>query len=430
VSSPISIVDASPFFTGFVPFTANAIYPVHRWYRYKEGFSKDLVHFSLGLARRHVRRCLDPFAGSGTTPLACQEVGVPCVSIEVNPFVHHVAIAKLRNSYRATDFSIALRKVQRLATSWSNRNFTVPSMSTITKRKDLSKWLFAPESLQGILCLRSAFAHIRPLYGDLFLVVLASILTDVGNTMKDGKCVRYKRRWQHDRINRQQVIEAFVERAGVFLEDIAGLQKRRYPISNASLCYRSSVTQRLDKIPSESIDAVITSPPYLNSFDYTDVYMPELWALGFVNNYADVRSLRRKTLCSHVQVKWKFQRNELPENICALISGISKKVLWNSTIPEMITGYFVHLQKLLTQLWRVTRPNAHLCFVIGTSSYYNIDIPTDLLLAVMGEKLGFETDEIRVIRPFSKSTQQISANNGKTVATLRESLVVLRKPAK
>ena len=82
MSSHIPIVDASPFFTGFVPFTANGIYPVHRWYRYKEGFSKDLVHFSLGLARRHVRRCLDPFAGSGTTGEVAFEMGRKAVLIE------------------------------------------------------------------------------------------------------------------------------------------------------------------------------------------------------------------------------------------------------------------------------------------------------------------------------------------------------------
>ena len=66
----------------------------------------------------------------------------------------------------------------------------------------------------------------------------------------------------------------------------------------------------------------------------------------------------------------------------------------------------------------------------GSARPANIDIPTDLLLAAMGEKLGFEAKEIRVIRPFSKSTQQKSAHNGEMVAKLRESLVVLLKPAK
>jgi hypothetical protein len=46
----------------------------------------------------------------------------------------------------------------------------------------------------------------------------------------------------------------------------------------------------------------------------------------------------------------------------------------------------------------------------------------------MAEKVGLAIDEVRVIRPFSKSTQQISAGNSAAVATLRESLVILRKP--
>src|SRR5207302_9132470 len=106
-------------------------------------------------------------------PLACQEVGVPCLSIEINPFVHQVAMTKLRNTYRASDFQVALQRVLRMANSWRRQNFPIPPMSTITKRDNLEKWLFAPESLQGILCLRAAFARIPPMYGDLFLVILA-----------------------------------------------------------------------------------------------------------------------------------------------------------------------------------------------------------------------------------------------------------------
>ena len=55
------------------------------------------------------------------------------------------------------------------------------------------------------------------------------------------------------------------------------------------------------------------SPPYLNSFDYSDVYRPELFAAGFVSANSKLRKIRKKTLCSHVQVK-----REYTEEICRL----------------------------------------------------------------------------------------------------------------
>ena len=49
------------------------------------------------LAERDVSelRVLDPFVGSGTTCLACDEMGVPSHGIEAHPFVHRVAQVKL-----------------------------------------------------------------------------------------------------------------------------------------------------------------------------------------------------------------------------------------------------------------------------------------------------------------------------------------------
>lgn len=420
------IVDVSSHFARFVPFTSNSLYPIHRWYRYKEGFSKDLVHLLLGLFSGEVDRCLDPFGGSGTTALACQEAGISCVSAEVNPFVHHVAKVKLRTSYRTKPFKAALRQVIRRVESHNTARFPIPAMSTITKSDNRKKWLFKPNVLQTILCFREAFQLVPPLYADLFLVVLAGILPNVGNTTKDGKCVRYKTGWKDKDITRANVISAFERRAEIFLEDIALIQESRPRISNSSKCFRSDAMHRLAQMEPASVDCVITSPPYLNSFDYTDVYMPELWTLGFVKSYADVRRLRLQTFCSHVQVKWAFEQLVPTRNLSRLMRAISKNGLWNSAIPNMIRGYFLQLTDLLTELRRVLRPDGRIAFIVGTSSYYNIPIPTDLLLIELAGGLGLQVVETRILRQFRQSTQQL-AKNGSSGPPLRESLIVLRK---
>ena len=79
-------------------FGDNMSLPVHRWYRYSAGFSADWV-------RRLVQeRCsdtnaysvLDPFAGVGTTLVACETEGIRSWGFETHPFVHRIAVAKLR----------------------------------------------------------------------------------------------------------------------------------------------------------------------------------------------------------------------------------------------------------------------------------------------------------------------------------------------
>lgn len=69
------------------------------WRRIKEAFAPELIAravaettSSLG---RPVRTCIDPFAGSGTTALACQFLGIVPTAIEVNPFLSDLIEAKL-----------------------------------------------------------------------------------------------------------------------------------------------------------------------------------------------------------------------------------------------------------------------------------------------------------------------------------------------
>lgn len=153
----------------------------------------------------------------------------------------------------------------------------------------------------------------EPEYSDLLLIVLASILPEIGNTVKDGNCVRYKNSWneKEKRFSSETVKDVFFERAKIFREDIEKLEDTKLLVNNADVCFNQNALQSLPSLLKESFDAIIASPPYLNSFDYTDVYMPELWALGYVTVYENVRELLRSTFCSHVQVKWDIGLDSL-----------------------------------------------------------------------------------------------------------------------
>lgn len=420
------IYDVSEAYTKFVSFTANSAYPIHRWYRFKEGYSRDLVHLLLGSLPKKPANCLDPFGGSGTTPLACQQIGINCSSIEVNPFLHHVARAKLETGYTLSGFDQALANVKRILFGCERADFDEPAMSRITKRPGLKKWLFSNAVLQAILALRHSISELDSPYQQLMLVILASILTDVGNTVKDGKCVRYKRGWQNHVLKRKSVYHQFLTRAELFRDDIAATAYLRSEVSNAGLCMRASALQALKSFESNSYDAVMTSPPYLNSFDYTDVYMPELWVLGFVQSYAGVQQIRSETLCSHVQVKWNFETARFEEQVRSIIDDVARhrKDLWNDTIPQMIGGYFLHMQEVLSEIRRIIRPGGRLILVVATSSYYNVTVPTDLLLAQMADDIGFDLAEIRIARRLKRSTKQV-AGEGKSLPPLRESILTL-----
>lgn len=89
-ASDDSSVDNS---TTFVP---NQKLAVHRWFRYSAGFSAEWARSEI---ERHCNDgegvVFDPFAGSATTLLAAQRLGVDSIGLEPHPFVYRVAEAKL-----------------------------------------------------------------------------------------------------------------------------------------------------------------------------------------------------------------------------------------------------------------------------------------------------------------------------------------------
>src|SRR5438132_8997797 len=80
-------------------FLDNLRLPVHRWFRYSAGFSAEWVKWLLAERRGSELRVVDPLVGSGTTCLACDEMGVESYGLEAHPFVYRVAKTKL--SYAA-----------------------------------------------------------------------------------------------------------------------------------------------------------------------------------------------------------------------------------------------------------------------------------------------------------------------------------------
>lgn len=92
--------------------------PFQNWRHFKEAFAPELIHRALAESAIPVKRCLDPFGGSGTAAVASQFLGVCPVTIEVNPFLADLIRSKL-STYDVDRLSCDLGTVVRAASSAS-----------------------------------------------------------------------------------------------------------------------------------------------------------------------------------------------------------------------------------------------------------------------------------------------------------------------
>lgn len=408
---------------------------IHRWYPFVEGYSEMFIKSIIEEQNSDKLVCLDPFCGSGTTPLEMQKRNLKCFSFEVNPFLYLVSTAKMNTEY---EIKTLHKMVDILKTSieaiddYAVANYPQMEKNFLVENEVDSKWNFDKEVYTALVRLRLAIDRTPSiLYRNLFLVVYASILLPVSNLYRNGKCLSYKKDWkQKESLCEAVVIEQFwIVLESKVIPDVTKLtQFKKFQgslYSNKDLCCLGDVRVLLDKkIENASIDLVITSPPYLNSRDYTDIYILELWMLGLVKTHKDVRTLREKTLRSHVQLNWSKTSTPLviPLQRALIELETYRKTFWNDKIPDMISGYFTDMQSILRTLSKKMTPQGKVYFNVANSAYYGTVIQVDEICAILAEQEGFVCEEIRTARWLKSSGQQKH-----TVNKLRESVLVLKK---
>ena len=183
----------------------------------------------------------------------------------------------------------------------------------------------------------------------------------------------------------------------------------------------------MTELSDQSVDLIVFSPPYLNSFDYSDIYRPELFLGGYVKNNNELRLIRKETLRSHVQYKW--ERCDKSQSIWArnIADQIRENtdLLWNKDIPDMIDSYFFDMEQIFKEAYRIAEPHAQLWFVIATSAYAGIEVPVDLILADIATRQGWTLKNVNALRKLRTSSQ--CSNEDIRKIRLRESLIICEK---
>ncbi|MBT9132560.1 MAG: hypothetical protein DDT33_01083 [Firmicutes bacterium] len=351
---------------------------------------------------------LDPFCGTGTTLLACKEAGISALGVDLLPLSVFVTNTKL------LDFDS--NSLQLAWTKFRERESDEVSDADIPDTP-LLKRVFAKEVLKEILALKAKISSIdEPSARNFFLLCLLSILDKVSLAKKDGGFLRFSRS--------KQILpfkKAFSSQAELMCSDLGNLS---FGAKDGVWMACQGDARRLS-FKSESFDAVITSPPYLNRHDYTRVYALEL-LVGFLTNEAELKKLRYYSIRSHVEAREKLDADgfKSPEKLDGILSQLTCGSLPNPLVIPMIRGYFEDIYLTFKELYKVVKRGGKMSFVVGNVRYSGVTIPVDTLLAEIAEDVGFSLEKIIVARYRGNSPQQMG-KFGREPS--RESIIIWRK---
>lgn len=406
-------------------FNKNKKEPIHRWYPFVEGYSKEFIKSIIDEVNKKDLVCLEPFSGSGTTSLELQHNNIPCYSFEINPLMFIIAKVKLENDYDLNKVELWHDFIQ---TNRAVINADLKTVfSTLYEGDNKEKWNYDKVVGLAVQKLKTSISLVKEeKYKNLFFVVLSSILLDVSNLYRNGKCLSYKKNWKEINLSEADVFKKFDDKIDKEIKiDIQSIKKSKQ--NNRDILFNEDSRVGIEtKVPDNSIDLVITSPPYLNSRDYTDTYMLELKTLGLTSSYEAVRNLREKTFRSHVQIKWEDDEsinNRTLNNTLKLLKGCSKEQdIWNSSILDMVRLYFVDMKKIFHVLYTKVKIGGRIYFNVSNSAYFNVMINTLEICAEIAENEGFNVIEIRKARKLKSSPQQ-----KEQIENLLEGVIVMEK---
>lgn len=436
---------------------------LHRWLKYREGFSSLLVKILLDEFKiKKGDLVMDPFMGSGTTALVCALEGINSIGYDILPMsklsimvktaVYDYNIQELmtiledirtlkvpKNYKKCTNYvSItngAYPEKESIAISYFTEHFDNSDYSTIAK--NLVK-LCILNSLEKISYTIKSGQYLGWDYRCPKIIEINKLRVEAGKRPFVNK---------NDKGELPSLKDALLVEFSQMVEDITSLQEKDTGFNATCNYTEGSVLFEIANVADNSISGVITSPPYCNRYDYTRTYGLEIAYLG--KDDEQIKTLRQTLLSCTVESKTKVkilkehyeqlgrladyekvmavvQNNQVLNEInSALKARNDNGEINNKGILRMVEGYFLELAFLYSELYRVCKKNAKVAFVNDNVRYAGEVIPVDYLCTNLAEQLGFKPIKIYTLKQQKGNSSQQMAKYGRVA--IRKSITIWKK---
>lgn len=264
-------------------------HPLHTYpARMHPATARALVELCFETEEVEPRSVLDPFCGSGTTLVEGRAAGLDVLGSDLNPLAVRIARAKTwcsdkkrldefrRFGKRISAATFEEGKAARRA-DYEPRPIRVPKgVDAAQREEEVGEW-FAPHVRRELEFIAAAIDELRDQdneLAELFLVCLSSILIKCSKRNSDTSSKQVKRN-----IGRGLPARWFGERVELMASGLIDLHKAGAEGAVQVLQHDARMLGDAG-IASESIGAIISSPPYVGTYDYVDHHRLRLAFLG------------------------------------------------------------------------------------------------------------------------------------------------------
>lgn len=366
---------------------------VHRWYDYLEDFPYQLIEDKIKEYKLGKKSLIvDPFCGSGTTLISANLFKCNSVGFDVNPLMTFVSMVKTTFDIDLDKLAQSIRKISKEFLSIiHDMKHPIPQGSFIYKMpiKELNQWL-SPVLQREVALLQESIMKIKMVnIRNLLLLAMSKSCFEASYVSLCPGTTFYPFREKPD------FWKTFINKVYMMYYDIKAVQQHnsygKTTLINDS-CLNSS-----KYLKKNSIDFIITSPPYPNDLEYTRQTRLELYLLDFVNNMDDVQKIKRKMTKGSTKLIFKESDSEkfiASDNTIRSISDaiyeMTKDKNWGFDYPRMIREYFGDMYLCLREYYMLMKEGSHFLLVVGDQTIKGVFVPVCDILIKLAYEIGYK----------------------------------------
>lgn len=367
---------------------------------------------------------LDPMAGSGTAIVEAALAGRIGIGADLDPLAASICFAKTTSMDPDWVLSVGenIADYARLLLANEGSGYAERVLASFddSTRSFIQYW-FEPSTIAELGSLRDAIAKLTtPPSRRLFEVIFSSGIVTKSGGVSRARDLAHSRphRVEDKRIrNAVEVFEERLRKVAKTLGDIGAWPGRAHILRSDS---------RSLPIADRSVDLIVTSPPYANAIDYMRAHK---FSLVWLGHRVDTLSQLRRTYIG-AELRLEDDHSMLSDTGQRLLSELRAK---DGRRAGVIAKYFRDMSLALAEMHRVLRKGRSAIVVVGSSTVRGTEVPTALVLAELGERIGFRLvgvkdrtiDRNRRLMPMSR----VSDKTGIEARMHGEQVIAFIKPA-
>lgn len=346
--------------------------------KYPTRYISAVPRFAISAYSKEGDIVLDPFCGSGTTAIEAMLMGRSAYSIDIDPFARLLIKVKT-TKYSASDFNLIDSIVAKLktVTALPIDQLSIPDIPNIKKwfPMDAIAWLATYKQYIDSLC--STNKNVK----DYLYVVLSAIVRKVSYADEVSPKPYISSKHPKTPVNAD---ELFFKVEELYRPAIIEFSKNTSKFNNNSIILSTNDAR---KVNVSNVDLAVTSPPYINAYDYVrSLRFEDMW-LGLADDDS-LRQSRKKYIGTEVAKSFysDYKYASLSKTLLPIVEKIKEVDVRRAQITMT---YFEDMAINMKAVHQSLKFGSKYVIVVGDSKIRGQNIPTAKILTEIAEEIGF-----------------------------------------